>query len=237
MSRHWSSAICPQRPPIPHLGHWAAGLAVSVAALAGAIYVYARENIPERVESGESVESMIVSLGAPAQRLEPPPPPPPEAEPVPPEPSMPTERAEDAPPPAPPPKPRPVIQSAPSDGKPSSGFGTGSQPGPPEPSPPPPPPRLHQRFIDVSTAAYVSQVSYPYESLRRRQQGTGQLMVVINRQGTVLEWSLIRSTGYHNLDREIERVARQVERLDPLPDYYPQPTANLIIPFSFILDN
>lgn len=237
----WTSAISPQKPPVPKARHWAAGLLVSLTALAGAIYVYAKENIPEPVGDGEDIESMVVSLGAPAQRLEPPPPPPPEAPPPPPpEPTVPTERADDAPPPEPPPQPRPVIQPAPSDGRLSSGFGTGAQPGPPAPPPPPPPPpppQLRQQFIDVSTAAYVSQVSYPYEALRRHQQGTGQLLIVIDRRGRVLEWTLIRSTGHRLLDREIERVARKVEQLDPLPDYYTAPTANLIIPFSFILDN
>ena len=70
-----------------------------------------------------------------------------------------------------------------------------------------------------------------------RQQGSRKLLIVIDRRGRVLEWSLLRSTGYPRLDREIERVAREVEQLDPLPEYYTLPTANLIIPFSFIVDN
>lgn len=238
---HWSSAISPHTPPVPGLAHWAGGMLISVAALAFAIYVYADENMPEPVGDGASLEEVIVSLGAPAQRLEPPPPPPPDVPPLPPqEPQAPTERAEDAPPPEAPPQPRPVIPAAPSDGRLSSGFGTGTVPAPPAPPPPPPPPppqELSQRFIDFSTAAYVSQIEYPYESLRRREQGTGQLIVVIDRQGRVLEWRLMRTTGHERLDREIERVARRVEQLDALPDYYERPTATLIIPFSFIMSD
>ncbi len=238
-ARHWSSAISPHAPPMPGLWHWAGGILVSVAALAVSIYVYAEENMPEPSGDDARLEEMIVSLGAPAQRLEPPPPPPPDMPPPPAEPTVPTERAEDAPPPKAPPQPRPVIPAAPSDGRLSSGFGTGSVPAPPPPAPPPPPPpvQLSQRFLDISTAAYVSRVRYPNEALRRREQGTGQLIVVIDRQGRVLEWRLLRSTGHERLDREIERVAERVEQLDALPDYYDRSSASLIIPFSFIMSN
>ena len=239
-AKDWSSALSPQRPPVPRSHHWAAGLTVSLIALSGATYFMAERSLPEASSGEGELESVIVSLGAPARRLEPPPPPPPEAPPppdVPPEPQAPTERAEDAPPPEPPEQTRPVLQPAPSDGRLSSGFGQGS--GPPAPAPPPPPPpkvvELGQMFIDVSTREYVSRVQYPYRALERRIEGKGRLEVVIDRRGRVLEWKLIQSTGSRILDREIERVAGNVERLDPLPDYYDRPKARLIIPFIFMM--
>jgi len=233
-TERWTSALSPHQPPVPRGHHWGAGLVISLAALATGIYLYARANLPDPVDEDEAPESVIVALGAPAQRLEEPPPPPEEPPPPePPEPQVPTERAEDAPPPAPPPQPRPVFQQ-PTNARPSSGFGTGTKPAPPPP--PPPPKELSRQFIDISTYAYVSQVEYPYNAMRRQQEGTGRLMVVIDRSGVVRSWNLIRSTGHNLLDREIERVAKRVEQLDPLPPDWDRPTAKLIIPFTFVLD-
>ena len=232
----WISAISPFRPPVPRVWHWTGGLTVAVAALAGAVYFYAVENMPDPIDEDAELETMIVSLGAPAQRLEPPPPPPPDVPPPEPEPEpqAPTERAEDAPPPEPPPQPRPVAPPAPSNSRPSSGFGTGTEPAPP---PPPKVRQLDRTFIEISTREYVSRVSYPYEALRRNQQGQGQLLVLIDKNGRVLEWSLSVSTGHAILDREIERVAKQVDQLDPLPDDYAFQRARLNIPFNFILES
>ena len=232
----WSSAISPQRPPVPRSYHWLGGLVVSMVALSTSVYMYARSSLPEPISDDEVVESMIVALGAPAQRLEPPPPPPPDLPPPEPEPpTAPTERADDAPPPEPPPQPRPVIQPAPDDGRLSSGFGTGTEPAPPPPPPPPPPVELRRDFIDMSTAQYVSRVSYPYEALRRRHQGIGHLLVTVDRQGNVRKWKLVKSTGHITLDREIQRIAKQVDSLDPLPAYYDRQTASFIVPFHFIM--
>lgn len=237
-AKSWTSALSPHSPPVPKTLHWGASVIVSLAALATGIYGYAQANLPDRNGDEEVLESVIVSLGAPAQRLEEPPPPPPD-QPPPPEPTeplVPMERAEDAPPPAPPPQPRPVFHSS-NDGRPSSGFGTGNKPAPPPPPLPPAPPKeLSRAFIDISTYAYVSRVQYPYNAMKRQQEGVGRLLVVINRAGVIQEWRLVRSTGHSILDREIERVAKQVEQLDPLPPDWDKPTASLIIPFSFVLD-
>lgn len=239
MSRSaWSSAISPQHPPIPTLGHWTGGLVASIIMLAGGTAWIARETMPDPLPEEEVVEQMVVALGAPAQRLEPPPPPPPEAEPPPPEPpppTRPTERAEDAPPPAPPPEPRVYYPPENTGLKASSGFNP--DPGPPSP-PPAPPPRvetLSRTFIDISTREYVSRVEYPYEALRRRIEGQGSILVVIDRKGRVLSWELSQSTGSRILDREISRVAKQVEQLDPLPANYGPSTAKLLIPFTFVM--
>lgn len=238
MSRpRWMSAISAHRPPVPTTAHWTTSLIVSAAILAGASWLIAARSLPEPIEDGEEVESVIVSLGAPAQRLEPPPPPPPDApppEPAP-EPQVPTERAEDAPPPEPPPQPRPVLPAAPADGRLSSGFGAGT--GPPAPAAPPPQIiELRWDFKDYSARQYISRVRYPREALRRQIQGRGKLEVTIDQSGRILGHEIIQSTGSHILDREIERVAGEVERLDPLPDYYTRSTATLIVPFAFILD-
>ncbi|MEL6258909.1 MAG: energy transducer TonB [Pseudomonadota bacterium] len=236
-ARGWSSALSPKPPPIPTAGHWSAGLVAAMAVIAVGLSVIADRSLPNDNLGAEDEERVIVALGAPARRLEPPPP----VE-TPPEPlpdlktATPTERAEDAPPPEPPPAPRPIAPPAPSDGRLSSGFGTGT--GPPTPPPPPPPKRdtLDRAYFDISTREYVSLVKYPYDALRRGLQGTAQIKVRIDRSGRVLEWKMVRSTGHRLLDREVERVARKVRQLDPLPSDYRRRTADLIIPFTFVME-
>lgn len=230
----WSSAICDKPPNAPGVTHWSMGLFAAGIGLFTSLYIIADKAIPiDDMQESAEVEQVIVSLGAPAQRLEPPPPElipddPPEE---PPPPEVKTERAEEAPPPEAPPEPRyfpPVTQAT---GKASSGFGEAKTPSPP----PPKPVELSRRFIDVSTAEYIRRVKYPYNAMRRKIQGTGRIKVEINRNGDVVRWDLIQSTGSDILDREIARVAGEVDRLDPLPPEYPFPRAKLIIPFSFIM--
>ncbi len=228
----WSSAICERPPNTPDVRHWTMGLLVSAAGLFVTLYLIAEQTVPVRVIDDAEVEQVVVSLGAPAQRLEPPPPElipddPPDDPPPPPE--VKTERSEEAPPPEAPPEPRyfpPVQQTS---GPLSSGFS-----GPVE-APPPPPVELSKVFVDISMAEYISHMRYPYNALRHNIQGTGRIKIEIDRKGRILNWVLIQSTGSEILDDEIERVARKVTRIDPLPEEYPFPKAKLIIPFTFVM--
>jgi protein TonB len=239
----WSSAICPKSPFIPGAVHWGTGLVVSGAALFVILYTIADKAIPIEVPEEGQVEEIVVSLGAPARRLEPPPPelipdePPPEEPPPPPE--VKTERAEEAPPPEAPPEPRyfPPVQTT--TGPLSSGLGEARERSPPPAPPPPPPPPavLDRSFIAISTAEYISRVEYPYEALRRRIEGRGAIAVRIDRRGHVLNWRLSQSTGNAVLDREIRNVANKVKQLDPLPASYPNEQVTLIIPFTFMITN
>lgn len=240
----WSSAICQTPPSVPGPIHWTAGLLVSGVSLFVSLYIIADRAIPVPVVEEAGVEEIVVSLGAPARRLEPPPPelipdePPPDE--PPPAPEVKTERAEEAPPPEAPPEPRYFPPVSTTTGPLSSGLGPGKPSTPPPAPPPPPPPTppvISRRFVAMSTAAYVSRVEYPYEALRHRIEGRGAISVRVDRSGRVLTWQMTQSTGHPVLDREIKRVAAQVQKLDPLPDDYPLAQCTLIIPFSFVMAN
>ncbi|WP_299322919.1 energy transducer TonB [Parasphingopyxis sp.] len=231
----WTSAIAPEHPPIPKDWHWMAGLGVAALILVATALGFAERAIPD---AGEDVEAMVVSLGGGARTLEPPPPGVETTD----QPSVPAERAEDAPPPTAPPQPRALPSFSASDGRPSSGTGAGRIPSPPpaaRPPPPPPPARttqLSRRFIDISQRAYMGRIVYPRDALSRQQQGTGILRVVIDRSGRVVEWQLVQSTGHRRLDAEIERVAREVRQLDPLPSDYAGNRAEARIPIIFFIE-
>ena len=237
----WSSAICETPPDAPGPIRWGSGLVISGISLFIALYIIADKAIPIPVVEDAEVEEIVVSLGAPARRLEPPPPelipdePPPEE---PPAPQVKTERAEEAPPPEAPPEPRYFAPVETGPGPLSSGLGPGKPTAPPPappPPPPPPPPVIDRHFVAMSTAEYVSRVQYPYDALRHKIEGHGAIAVRIDRNGRVLTWQMTQSTGHAVLDREIKRVASQVKQLDPLPDTYPLAQCTLIIPFSFVL--
>ncbi|MCJ2187978.1 energy transducer TonB [Novosphingobium beihaiensis] len=100
------------------------------------------------------------------------------------------------------------------------GIGTGSGEG--VDIKPPPPPRQAPvdagvQYDEVSTAIYSSLIRYPQSALDNQQEGMGRLRVVVTREGKVLSWGIEQSTGHSVLDREIRRVARKVDALDPLP--------------------
>ena len=82
---------------------------------------------------------------------------------------------------------------------------------------------------------YLSLLTYPDRAERRGVEGVGILQVVIARNGTVQGWLLVESSGHPILDREIERVARRVSQLEPLPPSFSGETATLIVPFGFTL--
>ncbi|WOE76577.1 energy transducer TonB [Alterisphingorhabdus coralli] len=228
----WTSALSPERPPVPRGWHWSLGALVSVMILGTGVWQYSRNAIPE---TGEMIDEMVVTLGAPARRLEPPPPGVETTD----EPEIPTERAEDAPPPAAPEEPRAVAASS-LDG--SMASGTGAKPAPPKPLPPPPPEpppkvtELPTDFVRISHAQYRNRIRYPTASRRIGEEGKGVLQVTIARSGKVLNAQLITSTGHRNLDREIERVAETVTQLDPLPANYANDTATTDISITFVLN-
>lgn len=126
------------------------------------------------------------------------------------------ERASDSPPPAPPAKPRelpdlPDIrpQSVPDlwlGG--SSGGGTLT---------------LEeylalQEWLRLARAAVIGELSYPPEARRNGMSGEAEIIIVVNREGRILDWSYVRRTGYPILDREIEDTVRRVRRLPRFPD-------------------
>ena len=126
------------------------------------------------------------------------------------------ERASDSPPPAPPAKPRelpdlPDIrpQSVPDlwlGG--SSGGGTLT---------------LEeylalQEWLKEARAAVIGELGYPPQALRNGMSGEAEIIIVVNREGRILDWSYVRRTGYPILDREIEETVRRVRRLPRFPE-------------------
>ncbi|HAI32861.1 MAG TPA: energy transducer TonB, partial [Thalassospira sp.] len=59
---------------------------------------------------------------------------------------------------------------------------------------------------------------YPERAMRRRIEGENRIRLVIARDGTVLEASMVSSSGSSILDRETERLIERVRKFPPFPD-------------------
>lgn len=237
----WASALSPKEPFIPRARHWSAGIAAMVILTVAASSWYA--SLDHTVEAPVEIveERVVVALGAAApKRIEAPPPASMNA-PATDAPYIAAERAKDAPPIAPPPEARPVAQWSQGTG---GDFSSGTGGSAPEPLPPPPPPKAEPakpvaiggEFARAATIRYSSLVEYPSASLRQEEEGVGILSVIVRPNGQVVKWWLEKSTGWSRLDKEIERVARKVKRLDALPAGYPG-NVRVVVPIRFRIED
>ncbi len=231
----------------PSRAIWITAALVSLAVHVGVAVWMLR---PEpALEFDEDLIAIPIELGPaeapPAGRiedLEPPPPPPPEPEPEPeiepaPEPEVPTERAEDAPDPVqetPPPPPRPAPPEDPprltssAGGEATEGFGFDGSLSLEEF-------QMVARYIDTAAAPFIAELRYPRAALRRELEGTGMILVRVNRSGRIVESRIYTSSGEPILDAELRRVIRAVRRLDPLPPGFPREELVFLVPVRFEL--
>lgn len=76
---------------------------------------------------------------------------------------------------------------------------------------------------------------YPRESQRRRQQGTAILYFELDRQGKVLNYRIKTSSGFAELDREVEAMIKRAEPLPPMPADMAKAKLELQVPVQFRL--
>jgi protein TonB len=76
---------------------------------------------------------------------------------------------------------------------------------------------------------------YPREAQRRRQEGTAILAFELDRQGRVLSYRVKTSSGFAELDREVEAMIRRAEPLPPMPADMVRARLELQVPVQFRL--
>jgi protein TonB len=76
---------------------------------------------------------------------------------------------------------------------------------------------------------------YPREAQRRRQQGTAVLAFELDRQGRVLSYRIKTSSGFAELDREVEAMIKRAEPMPPMPADMTQAKLELQVPVQFRL--
>ena len=76
---------------------------------------------------------------------------------------------------------------------------------------------------------------YPERAQRRRIEGENRIRLVIARDGTVLEASMISSSGSSILDRETERLIERVRKFPPFPDEMTEEQVIWTVPVNYQL--
>lgn len=168
----------------------------------------------------------LIQAAVPSEAQPEPPPPQPEAPPPTPAPQMVASPRPTASPMTAPPLPEPPRPAAPQPAAPQPAAAA-STPAPAAPSTTPP------NF----TAAYLNNPGpqYPYESRRKREQGTVRLKVYVNAEGRPEQVQIDRSSGFPNLDNAALDVVKKRWRFVPAKQDGKAVAAWVVVPMEFEL--
>lgn len=90
-------------------------------------------------------------------------------------------------------------------------------------------------YFAVILAWLEKHKEYPRQSQLRRQQGTAVLHFELDRHGRVLSYRIRTSSGFPELDREVEAMIKRAEPLPPMPADMVQARLELLVPVQFRL--
>lgn len=203
-------------PSAARVAAWSGALAVHLVALSLLLLPIARPLTPQRIE--RALEALWIEAAAPIE-LQPVPP-------VPPPPTVPVRRQ-----PA-----RAAVVEHPAS---VSAVPTPSVPAAPEPtgSTAPATPAATGSIVDRGILAYIAAPppAYPRDALRKRQQGTVLLQVLVDADGRPREVALVRSSGHPALDQAARRQVLEHWRFRPaLRDGVPV-AARGLVPVQFAI--
>jgi protein TonB len=94
-----------------------------------------------------------------------------------------------------------------------------------------------------SLSAYIAMIQkqlnrykkYPSVAKAKRQEGVSMIGFKVNRQGTISDIRLIRSSGFQELDEETLALLRRISSFPPLPPEVERERLDLIVPVKFSL--
>jgi periplasmic protein TonB len=229
-------------------------LALSVfghaAVLAAFAWLTARPLLLPATVPPRAVAVVFAAPPAPAIVPTPPSPAPP---PVPAPPPPPPPPVAEIRPPPPPPRPKPVVERRPvrvvarRREEPPPPPAPTPAPQPPAPAPPTqvaalPPPRPALPAPAAISAAWRAELgawlqnhkSYPEIARQRGEEGEAVLRFRVDRAGRVLDYAVVRSTGYPDLDTAIKAMM-QGATLPAFPEDMPQPQVQVSVAIRFAL--
>ena len=76
---------------------------------------------------------------------------------------------------------------------------------------------------------------YPLRARQRRQEGTALLRFTVDRNGTVIDYSLQESSGSALLDRAVLALIKRAQPLPAIPDLIDQNSFEVVVPIQFEL--
>lgn len=105
-----------------------------------------------------------------------------------------------------------------------------AQPGPPMPPVQGPPPRDYLEWVMARLAAFRD---YPHAALANRIQGTVLVRFVLDRQGRVSDFAVVKSSGAAILDEAARDTVARAAPMPPMPPDFPGETLALTLPIDF----
>lgn len=90
-------------------------------------------------------------------------------------------------------------------------------------------------FLGIKSAVEAD-MSYPEDMALQGISGGGLVAFAVERDGTVSEARIVRSSGHPSFDHEIVRAIRMASPLNPIPKRLEKDRLFLIWPFEFIID-
>ena len=170
---------------------------------------------------------------------EPVPPPPPQVVQQPPPPPAPVAEVPMPPPkpepkPAAKPRPRPQPVQTQQEATPQQlPLPLSSQTAPPQvASIPPPAPTVSADYRTLLSGWLESHKRYPEEARQRGEQGRAVLRFRVDRYGRVLDYAVVSSTGYADLDQAVENMMRGAT-MPPFPPSMPEPEIEVSVTIRF----
>lgn len=180
----------------------------------------------------------------PPQVVEQPPEPPPPPPPLPPieQPPPPPAPVAETPPPSPPkppepkpiPKPRPRPAQPVQQAMPQLPLPLPTQPGPQVASVPSPPPAatISPEYRTLLSGWLESHKRYPEDARQRGEEGRAVLRFRVDRYGRVLDYQVVSSTGYADLDQAVEGMMRGAT-MPPFPASMTEPEIEVSVTIRF----
>lgn len=100
------------------------------------------------------------------------------------------------------------------------------------PQPAPPPPTVSADYRTLLSGWLESHKHYPEDARQRGEEGRAVLRFRIDRYGRVLDYAVVSSTGYADLDRAVENMMRGAT-MPPFPPSMPQPEIEVSVTIRF----
>ena len=228
--------------------------------VAALLVLFAANLPPAPLPIAQGIEVMLSPPEPVAEPPPPEPPPPPvQAEPPPPEPPPPVVQAAPPPPEPPPPPPRPkskpVVRRPPPVRQPvrrpppepvpyrpvtpyvqppTAPVQTAVIPRPPAPPPRPTVPIVSANYRASLSAWLESHKRYPESARERGEEGRAILRFRVARSGQVLNYAVVQSTGYPDLDAAVDQMMRGAS-LPPFPADMTATDVEVSVPVRFAL--
>ncbi|TCK02674.1 energy transducer TonB [Marinobacterium mangrovicola] len=98
-------------------------------------------------------------------------------------------------------------------------------------------PAARQTWFSQVAAHLARHKRYPSSARRRGQEGVAKLSFVVDRNGQVLEFKLVGSSGYRSLDEAVIRMLKQAEPLPKFPAEMTQDSLSITVPVQFAIQS